>query len=141
MRFSMLARNPTGTGSISSPRRRAVEVRVLLSLPVGSDELIPNRPENLLIGERGELHQMLSIFESVEDDHESIDPKRHRPPEKLIFGREVVFAEVGAGVEETAVLHEQLTVGIENLRCCCLVGGRDDETFDDVASDVERRLK
>src|SRR5260370_29961080 len=104
MRLSTVAGKPAGTESNSLPCAAAAGSRLLLSLPLSSDKLIADRPQDLLIGERREIDQMLAVFVSVEDDDEAIDPKRHRPSQKLILGREVVFSEVGDGVAEVAVL-------------------------------------
>src|SRR5260370_42052356 len=140
MRRSAVAGNRTGTESNSLPCAAAGGSRLLLSLPLSSDKLIADRPQDLLIGERREIDQMLAVFVSVEDDDEAIDPKRHRPSQKLVLGREVVFAEVGDGVEKAAVLDEELPVRVEDLGRSGLVCRRNDEAFDDVASDVERRF-
>ena len=84
---------------------------------------------------------MLSIFESVEDDNESIDPKRHRPSKILILGREVVFAEVRDRVEQLAVRGVEAAVGVEDLRGGLLVCRGDDQAVDEIVVDVERRLE
>src|SRR5881296_902665 len=96
----------------SSLERRTSNLKDSTAL-LGGHELLADRAQDALIGERGQVDQVLAILVAVENDHEAVDPKRHRPPQESILGGEVVFAEVGDGIEELAVADVERPIGVE----------------------------
>src|SRR5438094_9616321 len=56
---------------------------------VRGHELLADGAEDALIGERGQIDEVLPIFVAVEYHHKAIDPKGHRSPQVAILGGEV----------------------------------------------------
>src|SRR5207248_8816635 len=125
----------------SLPEQRGTRNEELLVLLIRRHQLLADRAEDSLIGEGGEVDEVLAVLKSVKDHDEAIDAERHRPPEKAILGREVVFAEVRDRIEELAVADEECAIRVEDRRRGVLVRCGDDQALNLIVVDTECRLK